>query len=463
MKGKYNKRPDTCADDRPNTVAPATACHTPQRRPLVSSEMQASVRTTMIVDNQMCVQVPGEGISPEECQNEAGWTLAVECMSRLRQRTPASGKPNGPGGRKASPKSKFNKNVRASVITAARMPAMPLEESKAVVRPRGGLGIVKTGTTTVAAAILAAAKITSQETTMGALTGRMPAAVGERYPATLQATSCANVKDPIEEPRAEIQRQQLLQEKPQQEKKGNNIRSAQKITEATKKDDMNRVRQANETLRQEDAVLRATINKLTREIAEIRKLLLCNNEPLQILTPTTSKTEKTTPNNQETAVEEPAPQKRDVEATRKQTENDRIDNLGAKFEARFNKLEQLISVNIAAVTGMKRTIETYQAEKTNRLACIKRTLQPIVSHPANSVHDNAIMAANATTVAAGETASHWNCRGLGRKKAVIQQHIAHVARKPDVILLQETPTHRPSPATECTRASVAGEGRCDLY
>ncbi|KAG0444242.1 hypothetical protein HPB47_014014 [Ixodes persulcatus] len=61
------------------------------------------------------------------------------------------------------PKSKFSKNVRASVIKAARMPAMPLEESKIVVKPRGGLDIFKTGTTTVASAILAAAKIKSEE------------------------------------------------------------------------------------------------------------------------------------------------------------------------------------------------------------------------------------------------------------------------------------------------------------
>ncbi|KAH7985718.1 hypothetical protein HPB52_025444 [Rhipicephalus sanguineus] len=40
---------------------------------------------------------------------------------------------------------------------------MPLEESKIVGRPSGGLDIVKTGTTTVATAILAAAKITSEE------------------------------------------------------------------------------------------------------------------------------------------------------------------------------------------------------------------------------------------------------------------------------------------------------------
>ncbi|KAH7940915.1 hypothetical protein HPB49_008063 [Dermacentor silvarum] len=52
---------------------------------------------------------------------------------------------------------------------------------------------------------------------VGAPTGRTPAAVGERFPGTRQAASCANVKDPIREPRARIQRQQLLQEKPQHE------------------------------------------------------------------------------------------------------------------------------------------------------------------------------------------------------------------------------------------------------
>ncbi|KAK8775369.1 hypothetical protein V5799_031286 [Amblyomma americanum] len=113
--------------------------------------------------------------------------------------------------------------------------------------------------------------------------------------------------------------------------KGNNIRNAPKITEVTKKDYINKVREANETLRQENAALLTTINSLTREIAEIRKLLLCNNEPLQRPTPSTSKTDETTMNTQETAVEEPAPKKRAVEATRKQTENDRNDNPEAKF------------------------------------------------------------------------------------------------------------------------------------
>ncbi|KAL1424964.1 hypothetical protein MTO96_019615 [Rhipicephalus appendiculatus] len=102
--------------------------------------MEPSSRTTVIMDNQMCVQVQGEEITPEEYYNEAGWTLAGERMSRLRRREPASGVPEGHGESQASAKAKFNKNVRASVIKASRMRAMPLEESKIVTRPRGGTG-----------------------------------------------------------------------------------------------------------------------------------------------------------------------------------------------------------------------------------------------------------------------------------------------------------------------------------
>ncbi|XP_075535034.1 uncharacterized protein LOC142570513 [Dermacentor variabilis] len=547
--------------------------------------MQAPSQTTMILDNHLCVRVQGKEISPEEYHSDAGWTLAGERMSRLRQRTPASGKPDGPGGSRTSTRSKFYKNVRASAIKAARMPAMPLEESKIVVRPRGGLHIVKTGTTTVAAAILAAAKIASEEsaadticpntqqnimvvstsnednaatyakiqeisirgkpyevsayrtalhdTVKGVIRGmpidasaeeldrnivneRNPLAVAAkrigstttvivvfqgpkvpnfvRYGVTLipcrlykkQIDVCqqcgrvghrkdvcptptiktclaCGLANPTEDhrciPKCQLcgdghltgdrtckakykipyvvrkrqweRRQaehQLLSESdfppldkpadarksrtplenrapkfrdsscckrslsrktsPSRERvswvdaaKGNIIRNAQKITETTMKEDMNKMREANEILRQENAALRVTINNLTKEIAEIRQLLLCNNEPLQRPTPSTSKTEETTTNIQEKAIEEPAPKKRAVEATCTQTENDRIDSLEAKFEATFSKLEQLITTNIAAVTALKQTMETYQAENRNRVARIERTPQPMVSHP----------------------------------------------------------------------------------
>ncbi|KAH9371253.1 hypothetical protein HPB48_020701 [Haemaphysalis longicornis] len=49
-----------------------------------------------------------------------------------------------------------------------------------------------------------------------------------------------------------------------------------------------------------------------------------------------------------------------------------------------------------------------------------------------------------TTNATGVTVWQWNCRGFSKKKAVVQQHIEHAARKPDVLLLQETLTDAPS-------------------
>ncbi|EEC07018.1 hypothetical protein IscW_ISCW017953 [Ixodes scapularis] len=121
-------------------------------------------------------------------------------------------------------------------------------------------------------------------------------------------------------------------------------------------------------------------------------------------------------------------------------------------------------------------METYQAENMNRFAYIEKTLQPILSHPMftplfaaftqprNPVHANAIMAANARTAAAGVTAWQWNCRGLGGgKKAVIQQHIAHVTRKSDVILLQETLTDAPSlPSYRVHKGPPDGRSLCTL-
>nr|XP_050047140.2 uncharacterized protein LOC126544004 [Dermacentor andersoni] len=557
--------------------------------------MEAPSETTMIVDNHMCVQVQGTEISPEEYHSDAGWTLAGERMSRLRQRTPASGKPDGTAGSQTSTRSKFYKNARASAIKAARMPAMPLEETKIVVRPRGGLDIVKTGTTTVAAAILTAAKITSEEsaadticpntqqnimvvstpnednagryakiqeisiqgkpyevsayrtaphdTVKGVIRGipidasaeeldrkivneRNPLAVASkrigstttaivvfqgpkvpnfvRYGVTLipcrlykkQIDVCqqcgrvghrkdvcptptiktcmaCGLANPTEDhrcaPKCQLcggehptgdrtckakykvpyvvrkrqweRRQaerQLLSESdfppldkppaarksrtpsenrapksrdsscckrslsrktsPSRERvswvdaaKGNNIRNAQKITETTKKEDITKVREANELLRQENAALRATINNLTKEIAEIRQLLLGNDEPLQRPTPSTSKAEETTTNIPEKAIEEPAPKKRAIEATRTQTENDRIDSLEAKFEATFSKLERLITTNIAAVTALKQTMETYQADNTNRFAYIERTLQPMLDTDASHYATAAVL------------------------------------------------------------------------
>lgn len=69
------------------------------------------------------------------------------------------------------------------------------------------------------------------------------------------------------------------------------------------------------------------------------------------------------------------------------------------------------------------------------------------------------MASNST----GITVWQWNCRGFVKKRAVVQQHIEHAARKPDVLLLQETLTDKPSlPGYMVHAGPPDGRGLCTL-
>lgn len=61
------------------------------------------------------------------------------------------------------------------------------------------------------------------------------------------------------------------------------------------------------------------------------------------------------------------------------------------------------------------------------------------------------------------TVWQWNCRGLQPKRAVLQQHIEHAKKKPDVILLQETLTATPTlPGYRVQVGPAGGRGLCTL-
>ncbi|KAK8786561.1 hypothetical protein V5799_023663, partial [Amblyomma americanum] len=109
--------------------------------------------------SQMCVQVEGEEITPEEFRRSPGWLHIGGHTSRTRlqgTQGESTSRADTPSSRQ---KPKLNKNVRSAVNRAARMPAMPVEEIKIVVRPRDGLDIFKAGAACVANAIMAAAGI----------------------------------------------------------------------------------------------------------------------------------------------------------------------------------------------------------------------------------------------------------------------------------------------------------------
>ncbi|KAK8756896.1 hypothetical protein V5799_000402 [Amblyomma americanum] len=113
----------------------------------------------------MNVQVMGEDISADEITEEAGWKSAGARRSRPRDHGAKSthdidGRANAPGAGQQGTKPK---RVKGKLIKAGRMPRLPREEIKIVVRPKGGLDIVKVGAPTVTAAIFAAADITGDE------------------------------------------------------------------------------------------------------------------------------------------------------------------------------------------------------------------------------------------------------------------------------------------------------------
>ncbi|XP_040360888.1 uncharacterized protein LOC121048514 [Ixodes scapularis] len=113
----------------------------------------------------MNVQVMWEDISPEEITAESGWKIAGERQSRPRHRATDSApvvdaRPNRPGTDRKATKLK---NVKGQIIKAGRMPLLPKEETKIVVRPQGGLDIARVGAPTVTAAIFAAAGITGED------------------------------------------------------------------------------------------------------------------------------------------------------------------------------------------------------------------------------------------------------------------------------------------------------------
>ncbi|KAK8759081.1 hypothetical protein V5799_003287, partial [Amblyomma americanum] len=113
----------------------------------------------------MNLQVMGEDISADENTEEAGWNTAGARHSRPRDHAPNSthdidARANSPGTGQQGTKPE---HVKGKVIKAGRMPRLPKEEIKIVVRPKGGLDIVKVGAPTVTAGIFAAADITGDE------------------------------------------------------------------------------------------------------------------------------------------------------------------------------------------------------------------------------------------------------------------------------------------------------------
>ncbi|KAH7936339.1 hypothetical protein HPB52_021545 [Rhipicephalus sanguineus] len=106
-------------------------------------------------------RVEGEDITPEEVTQDQGWLPAGTRRLGARMRAADA---NLPPLATEAPRHRENETrLKNKIIRAGRMPFLPREDTKIVIRPRGGLNIVKVGVTLVADAILAAAGISEEE------------------------------------------------------------------------------------------------------------------------------------------------------------------------------------------------------------------------------------------------------------------------------------------------------------
>ncbi|KAH7944984.1 hypothetical protein HPB49_004091 [Dermacentor silvarum] len=116
----------------------------------------------MSVTMQMTVE--GEDLPPEEFSPEFGWQSAVS--KRMSAKVDSANRPgcgiweNRPNAGALFRTQENGNKLKSKIIRASRMPPMPKEHAKIIIRPRGGLNIAKTGPTVVGKAIVEAASLT---------------------------------------------------------------------------------------------------------------------------------------------------------------------------------------------------------------------------------------------------------------------------------------------------------------
>ncbi|CAN8024118.1 unnamed protein product, partial [Ixodes persulcatus] len=110
----------------------------------------------------MDVQVIGEDITPEEVTAEMGWRTARSCRPD-KKRVQNSSHDDPPQSQDSRSRSKTRKNVKSQLLKVGRMPQLPKNEIKIIVRPKGALNIPEVGSPTVTAAIFQATQLSPEE------------------------------------------------------------------------------------------------------------------------------------------------------------------------------------------------------------------------------------------------------------------------------------------------------------
>ncbi|KAH7962186.1 hypothetical protein HPB52_014870 [Rhipicephalus sanguineus] len=110
----------------------------------------------------MEVSVEGEELLPEMFSEDLGWQTAVARRSSRRAASTVESKKEDvrPSASTSAGHRQNGEWNKKRVIKAGRMPPLPKDDAKIIIRPRGGLDVSKVGATNVGRAIMAAAGVT---------------------------------------------------------------------------------------------------------------------------------------------------------------------------------------------------------------------------------------------------------------------------------------------------------------
>lgn len=113
------------------------------------------------------MQVEGQVLPAEEFTEDLGWRTVPSRKSRALTK-PGLGDDGSQGEmaeRRGAGERRRGLVIKQRIVKASRMPPMPEEHIKIVIRPRGGLNLEKVSPTTVGRAIVEAAGLTTEQTT----------------------------------------------------------------------------------------------------------------------------------------------------------------------------------------------------------------------------------------------------------------------------------------------------------
>ncbi|KAH7963832.1 hypothetical protein HPB52_023446 [Rhipicephalus sanguineus] len=113
------------------------------------------------------MQVEGQVLPTEEFTEDLGWRTVPSRKSRALTKPGLGddGSQDEMAERRGAGERRKGLVIKQRIVKASRMPPMPEEHIKIVIRPRGGLNLEKVSPTTVGRAIVEAAGLTTEQTT----------------------------------------------------------------------------------------------------------------------------------------------------------------------------------------------------------------------------------------------------------------------------------------------------------